>query len=100
MFRTRADVKATLSAVRSLCGAGSQLVMDSFSLSPVQNRPHLLGQPIRFAIHPEDLTGLLARMGFEVTDVADTEELRRRFPPEGGRATPGSYVITARQTGL
>ena len=100
MYRNRAEVKASLSAIRGLSGPGSLLVMDGWSQNPVQNRPLLLGQPIRFAIHPEDLSGLLSRMGFEITDIADAEELRRRFPPEGARGTPACFVISARLTGL
>ena len=102
MYRSRAQVKATLSALRSLCGPGSVLVLDGWSHgeSPVHFRPTLLGEPIRFAIHPEDLSGLLGRMGFEVTDVADGEELRRRFPPEGGALYGSHFVMSARLTGL
>ena len=79
MLHSRAEVKATLSAIRSMSGPGSMLVLDGWSPSRLQSRARLLGQPIRFAIHPEDLSGLLGRMGFEVTDIADAEELRRRF---------------------
>ena len=100
VYRSRAAVKATLSAIRGMCGPGSVLVMDGWSPSPLQARPTLLGAPIRFAIHPEDLTNLLARMGFAVADVADAEELWRRFPPEGERAPGNGFVLTARLTGM
>lgn len=100
MFTSRAEVKATLSAIRSLCAPGSKLVLDGWSMGDRQGQLSHLGQPIRFAIHPEDLSGLLARLGFEVTDVADTEELRRRFPPEGSREVGAGFVMTVRLTGL
>lgn len=100
MYRTRAAVKAILSAIRGMCGPGSVLVMDGWSTGSVQSRLTALGEPIRFVIHPEDLAGLLGRMGFTVADVADAEELRRRFPPEGERSSHGGFVLTARLTGL
>ena len=100
MLHSRAEVKATLSAIRSMSGVGSQLVLDGWSVSRLQSRAELLGQPVRFAIHPEDLSGLLARMGFEVTDIADAEELVRRFPSQGEQSTSPCYVVTARLASL
>ena len=100
MLNSRAEVKATLSAIRSMSGAGSMLVLDCWSLSHLQSRARLLGQPVRFAIHPEDLSGLLARMGFEVIDIADAEELRRRFPSPGLQASSPCFVVTARLNAL
>ncbi|MFT5686202.1 MAG: O-methyltransferase involved in polyketide biosynthesis [Myxococcota bacterium] len=100
MFSSRAEVKATLSAIHALSGPGSLLVMDGWSLPPLPDSLSHLGQSIRFAIHPEDLSGLLARLGFEVTDVADADELQRRFPPEGSREVVAGFVMTARLTSL
>jgi O-methyltransferase involved in polyketide biosynthesis len=99
MFQTRAAVKATLSAIKAASGPGSLLVMDAWCGSE-RGLPRHLGQHLRFSIHPEDLTGLLARMGFEVIDVADTEELVRRFPPEGATGSLGDFCVTARLAGL
>ena len=99
MVHSRAEVKANLSAIRSMSGPGSQLVLDGWSLSPLQDRARLLGQPIHFAIHPEDLSGLLSRMGFEVIDIADAEELRRRFPSQGSQSPSPCFVVTAQRIG-
>ncbi|MDG1480169.1 MAG: hypothetical protein P8R54_11295 [Myxococcota bacterium] len=100
MFSSRAEVKATLSAIRSLCTPRSLLVLDGRSMATRPAQLSHLGQPVRFAIHPEDLSGLLRRLDFEVIDVADADELRRRFPPEGRSETATGFVMTARLAGL
>lgn len=100
LFASRAEVKATLSGIRSLCTPRSLLVLDGRSMVTSPAQLSHLGCPIRFAIHPEDLTGLLSRLDFEVIDVADAKELGRRFQPEGRLEAGAGFVMTARLAGL
>lgn len=58
-----------------------------------------IGEPCRFAIAPDQVSGLLGAHGMTVVDLADAEVLRRRYLEATGfdrrhRAQP-SYLVTA-----
>jgi hypothetical protein len=56
----------------------------------------LVGEPVLFALHPEDAGPFLRRLGFDITDLAGAEELRRRYVRDGRHVFPGNYVLEAR----
>lgn len=107
MYLTRAAVKATLATISGICGPGSHLAMDFWYLldSPDRmasayrlsaNLLSFLGEPVTFGIHPEDAPHLLRTLGFKVVDLADGEELRRRYVSDGRAVMPGTYLVHAR----
>ena len=99
ILRTRAGVKAILSSLAALAGPNSMLVMGAWCWpdAPVPApRTHLLGAPLAFSLHPEDAGPLLRRHGFNLAEVAATDELRRRYVPDDRPLIPGVYAVTAR----
>lgn len=106
MYLSREQVKSTLRTVRALAAPGSSLATDFWFLiddpsvySTVHRAGahmlHFLGEPITFAIHPEDTEALLARLGWRVNDLADAAALERRHVPDDRRVSPANYVLTA-----
>lgn len=106
MYLTRAAVKGTLSTLSRLGGPGSRLAMDYWFLldtpDPMSTAHrmsggllHLLGEPITFGIHPEDVGPFMGREGWEVRDVAGDDELTRRYLPPGRPMYPAVYVVVA-----
>jgi len=109
MYLTRDAVKATLATIRELTAARSELVMDFWHLldSPdlltsayrmSANLLSLLGEPVTFGIHPEDVSPFLARLGYRVLDLADAGELERRYVRDRRRVVPGCYLVHAATT--
>jgi O-methyltransferase involved in polyketide biosynthesis len=109
MYLPRAAVKDTLTRIRQLGGPGALVAMDywylvdspdllstAYRMSP--NLLHLLGEPVVFSLHPEDAYPFMERVGFQILDLADHEELRRRFVRDGRHIYPGNYVVEARTT--
>lgn len=110
MYLTRAQVKETLSTLRSLAATGSQLALDFWFLiddpglfSTVHRAGahmlYFLGEPITFAIHPEDAEALLSRLGWCSTDTAHANDLEQRFVPDERRVSPANYVVLASAAG-
>ena len=106
MYLTRASVKDTLACIHQLGAGGSRLAMDYWYLvdSPglmgtavrlSSNLLHLLGEPVTFSLHPEDAPPFMERLGFEVVDLADHEELERRYVRDERRIHAGNYVLEA-----
>ena len=106
MYLTRSAVKATLTTIREITAPRSQLAMDYwyFLDSPdllttayrmSANLLSLLGEPVAFGIHPEDVHPFLKRLGYRVGDLADAAELERRFIRDGRHVIPGSYLLHA-----
>lgn len=109
MYLTRAAVKDTLGAVHAMSAAGSELAMDfwyfldapdllSTAYRMSANLLSLLGEPVAFGIHPEDVGAFLARLGYRVADLADAAELERRYLGDGRHVVPGSYLVHAIRT--
>jgi methyltransferase (TIGR00027 family) len=110
MYLTRIAVKATLATIRDIAAPRSQLATDFWYLldSPdllttayrmSANLLSLLGEPVTFGIHPEDVGSFLERLGYRVRDLADASELERRYVRDGRRVVPGSYLVDAVMAG-
>lgn len=108
MYLTREATRATLSVLAELCGPGSELAMDFWFLVDTKDArsallrmsPHLLqvlGEPVTFGIHPEDVGGFLARAGWEAVDVARPEDLEARYLTDGRRMYPSTYCVRMRR---
>ena len=107
MYLTRAAVTATLDSVRELGGPGSQLAHDLWFLVDdpgplgtarrvVPSALSLIGEPVTFAVHPEDYEALLERHGFTVIDRALASELQARYAPDAVAVLDDSmYVLCA-----
>lgn len=92
MYLTRASVKQTFALVRALGGselcADFWFLLDSPDLRAAAHRLsanflQLLGEPVLFGIHPEDLPPFLQTLGFDVADVATAADLRARYVRDG-----------------
>ena len=106
MYLTRAAVKKTLETLRAMSAPGSQVVMDLWYLPDEHhllatarrfssNLLALLGEPVTFGIHPEDVGPFLARLGFRARDVADADALRKLYFDREIHIYPTNYVVHA-----
>lgn len=109
MYLTRDAVKKTLATVAELAPPGSEIAFDAWFLLDdpglrstwhrlSANLLHLLGEPVTFSLHPEDATPFLARLGFELCDVARAGDLEHRYARRGRRlhVYPACYLAHAR----
>jgi methyltransferase (TIGR00027 family) len=110
MYLTRASVKQTFALVRDLGGAGSELCADFWFLldSPdLRSAAHrlsanflqLLGEPVLFGIHPEDLPPFLGALGYDVAAVATAADLRARYVKDGRDVYAAMFAAHARSRG-
>lgn len=109
MYLTRAAVKDTLQRLARLGGPGSELCADFWFLldrpdakATVQRMStgllHVLGEPVVFGIHPEDVDHFLQRQGWVAEDIADQTALYDRYVPARDRELyPAQYVLRARR---
>ena len=110
MYLTRAAVAATLDGVHDLGGPGSQIAHDMWFLVDdpglmgtarrvVPSALSLIGEPVTFAVHPEDYEAFLGRHGFRFVEWALASELQTRYAP-GSRAVldDSMYVLCAERT--
>jgi methyltransferase (TIGR00027 family) len=106
MYLTRASVKKTLETMRAMSAPGSHVVLDLWYLpdspdarSTVRrfsaNFLALLGEPVTFGIHPEDVGAFFARLGFRVCDLADAAALRKLYFSARTHIYPHNYVLHA-----
>jgi methyltransferase (TIGR00027 family) len=106
MYLSRANVQRTLTEVRAMSKAGSELVMDLWFLPDEPNLISsarrwsanllsLLGEPVTFSLHPEDAPPFLERLGFRLRDLADAETLRRRYFRTRRHLYPTNYLVHA-----
>ncbi len=110
MYLTRAAVTATLDSIRDLAGPSSRLAHDMWFLVDdpgplgtarriVPSALSLIGEPVTFAVHPEDYDALLGRHGFRVVDGALSSELQARYAPDALAVVDDSmYVLCAERT--
>jgi methyltransferase (TIGR00027 family) len=109
MYLTRNAVKATLTTLRSLGGPGSELAMDFWNLLDDHgllaaahragaNLLQLLGEPITFGIHPEDVGWFLERLGLDLIECVEAKELEARYVKDDRSIYPGTYLVRARVT--
>lgn len=105
MYLTREAVKGTLSALAALCGPGSRLSMDflrfpdrhDWSATFHRASPQLLsvlGEPVSFVIHPEDVAPFAERLGWRQVDGATSEELDRRYVSGAHRIYGPMFTVT------
>lgn len=100
LFQSRAAVKATLSTLRSLGGAGSQLVMGGWRWPDLPTEPRrttVLGEPLCFLQHPEDVGPFLRRQGFGLEQIVLPSELARRYVSDDRPPSTSGYGIIARR---
>ena len=110
MYLTRAAVIATLDAVHALSGPGSQLAHDMWFVvddpGPLGTARRvapsalsLIGEPVTFAVHPEDYEALLGRHGFVMSDCLLSSELQARYAGNARAMVDDSmYVLCATRT--
>lgn len=109
MYLTRSAVKATLDAVWTLGGPGTRLGFDMWHLvddpgpgglasRALPTSLGLLGEPVTFGIHPEELGAFLERRGFAIEDLALIGDLRERYSPEDRAPNDESmYLVLAKR---
>ncbi|MDP2313994.1 MAG: SAM-dependent methyltransferase [Pseudomonadota bacterium] len=106
MYLRREAVVGTLETLHALGGPGSTLAMDFWfvlddpGMTATFHRAtasllSLLGEPITFALHPEEAPHFCARHGWQVRDLADAAELARRYVRDGRRVYPANAVLIA-----
>jgi methyltransferase (TIGR00027 family) len=106
MYLSRDAVKKTLSDLVALAAPGSDIVMDLWHLpegSDWMSAAHrfgasalyLVGEPVTFAIHPEDVGPFLNRLGYRVVEIADAAELENRYVRDRRRVYPAAYLVHA-----
>ncbi|HEX2464177.1 MAG TPA: SAM-dependent methyltransferase [Thermoanaerobaculia bacterium] len=107
MYLTRRAVKESLDAMRDLGGAGSELAADFWymvdAVDPVSflrrlqpNLLALLGEPVLFGIHPEDVGDFLARQKIAAREVLVASDLEARYlAGDSRRCYPAFYVVAA-----
>lgn len=108
MYLDRAAVEATLATLRELCGVGSVLTMDFWRIVPgtaPRDRMRrfatrtfaLIGEPLTFAVPPDEAGKLLGSHGFTVVDLADAGELAARYSTGERPCEKSAYVVAARR---
>ncbi len=55
----------------------------------------LVGEPITFGIHPEDVGSFLERIGLRLLETVDSKALERRYVRDGRHVVPGMYLVHA-----
>jgi len=104
MYLTRSSVKKTLQTLRAMSGIGSHVVLDLWYLPDEHdllsaarrfssNLLALLGEPITFGIHPEDVGSFFDRLGFRLQEIATADVLRKRYFKAGTHIYPTNYVV-------
>ena len=105
MYLTRAAVKATMGALRDLCGDGSRVSMDCWHMvddpGPLgtvrRSGPgvlSLIGEAVTFGVHPEEMPFFLGTLGWDVIDLATAAELEDRYADDARSAEPSMYLLT------
>lgn len=108
MYLTRAAIKATIGALHDVCGDGSMIAMDCWFLvdepGPLGSARRaapgaiaLIGEPVTFSMHPEDMPDFLRRLDYEAIDIADAHELEARYCSDGRTVEPSMFVVAARR---
>jgi methyltransferase (TIGR00027 family) len=108
MYLDRAAVESTLATLHELCGAGSVLAMDFWRVVPgpapldrarrvVTRSFALIGEPLTFAVAPDEVGKLLGSHGFTVIDMADSDELAARYSTGDRPCEKSAYVVAARR---
>jgi methyltransferase (TIGR00027 family) len=106
MYLSRLTVSATLATLREICGGGSTLAMDFWydvgGVHPYDQvrrvaaqAIRLIGEPVTFGLPPTNAPDFLAKHSFTVGDLAESEELARRYSTAGRPSEKSVYVLAA-----
>ena len=106
MYLSREAVKKTLGELRDISAGGSDIAMDLWHLpegSDILSTAHrlsasalsLVGEPVRFPIHPEDAGPFLERLGYRVREIAEAPALERRYVRDRRRVYGAAYMVHA-----
>jgi methyltransferase (TIGR00027 family) len=106
-YLTADAVDATLTGLRTLCGAGSRLGLDAYDGTGGPDRLAAvrrfaartlswIGEPVNFGLPAARLAQFLADRGWPVLDLADAAVLTERYATDGRRSDPSVYALVAR----
>ncbi len=106
MYLSRDAVKHTLTELREISAAGSKIALDLWRLPEgadvvsaaarlSANALDLIGEPVTFAIHPEDAGPFLQRLGYRVLEIAESPTLEQRYVRDHRRVYGAAYLVHA-----
>lgn len=106
MYLSRDAVKKTLAELREISAAGSEIAMDLWQIpqgSDLVSAAHrlsasalyLVGEPVTFAIHPEDAGPFLNRLGYRVLEIAEAPTLQSRYMRDRRPVYAPAYLVHA-----
>ena len=106
MYLSREAVKHTLTELREISAGGSKIALDlwrvpegadvlSAAARLSANALDLIGEPVTFAIHPEDAGPFLARLGYRVLEIAESPTLEKRYVRDRRRVYGAAYLVHA-----
>jgi methyltransferase (TIGR00027 family) len=106
MYLVRNAVKSTLTELRDLSAGGSEIALDLWRLPEgadvvsaaarlSANALDLIGEPVTFAIHPEDAGPFLQRLGYRVLEIAESPTLEQRYVRDRRRVYGAAYLVHA-----
>ena len=99
-------MKSTLIELRELSAYGSEVALDLWRLPEgadvvsaaarlSANALDLIGEPVTFAIHPEDAGPFLQRLGYRVLEIAESPMLEQRYVRDRRRVYGSAYLVHA-----
>ncbi len=106
MYLSRDAVKGTLTELRDMSAARSEIALDFWRLPEgadalsaaarlSANALDLIGEPVTFAIHPEDAAPFLQRLGYRVVEIAESPSLEQRYVRDRRRVYGAAYLVHA-----
>jgi methyltransferase (TIGR00027 family) len=106
MYLSREAVKHALTELRELSAAGSKIALDLWRLPEggdlfsaatrlSANALDLIGEPVTFAIHPEDAGPFLERLAYRVLEIAESPTLEQRYVRDRRRVYGAAYLVHA-----
>jgi methyltransferase (TIGR00027 family) len=106
MYLSREAVKHTLTELLEISAAGSRIALDLWRLPEgadvasaaarlSANALDLIGEPVTFAIHPEDAEPFLRRLGYRVLEIAESPALEKRYVRDRRRVYGAAYLVHA-----
>jgi hypothetical protein len=55
----------------------------------------VIGEPVTFGVHPEEMGYFLAQLGFGISDIAGSTDLEARYCGPGRSVDASMYLLTA-----
>jgi O-methyltransferase involved in polyketide biosynthesis len=107
MYLSQLAVADTLDTLGEVCGPGSTLAMDFWHRLPSvgprvalrrlgARAIALVGEPVTFGVAPAEVTGFLDGHGFDVVDLAQSQEMAPRYSTGGRPCEESVHVLAAR----